>query len=418
MIRSTLWTWLPVAALVATASPVQAQWSQVAEVPPIRMFAVTVQGDTIAAAADTSIFLSTDGGTTWRGSTRPAANVAIIDAVRMHDHRLYAGTFGRGVFVSDDLGATWQDFNQGLVGGFADSQLDVSDLQILDGRLFAATLGAGVYVRDLSAGGWSHFGEEFEPNQSSDVNSLALGGARLFAAAGANGTALFRNPGDSDWTLTELGNTRLLPGFTTESAIFTGTSWVVGTSSALFRSTTGVEPWTRIDLGIGGLSQSWFAAVGTDLFGAFDVNPPTAIIARSGDDGATWEMLDVQPGVFVFQLAAHGTDLYAARGDGLWRRPAGTTAVPHADAAPRLRVALLASPVHDVARFRIELPAATIATLEIFDLAGRRLAALERAWPAGAHEWDWTTRDLAPGVYAARVRSTSGEAAVRVVRLR
>ncbi len=418
MVRSKLTGLVTVLAVAAAAPPARAQWSRVPEVPALRMFAVTVNGDTIAAAADTSVFLSTDGGLTWRGSTRPSPAVDVIDAVLVHDRRLYAGTFGRGVFVSDDFGATWQDFNQGLVGGFADSQLDVSDLQVLAGRLYAATQGAGVYARDLAAGGWSPFGADFEPNQSADVNALVLGGTRLFAAAGANGTALYRDPGDPDWTLTQLGNTRLLPGFTTESAIFTGTSWVVGTSSALFRSATGIEPWTRIDLGIGGLAQSWFARGGGALFGAFDVNPPTAVIEKSVDDGATWEVLDAQPGVFVFELAAHGAELYAARADGLWRRSAETAAVPPASAATTLRIGLVASPVHAVARFRLELPAPAVAKLEVFDVTGRRLAAVEHAWSAGVHEWEWSTRDLAPGVYSARVSAGGETGAVRLVRLR
>ena len=66
---------------------------------------------------------------------------------------------------------------------------------------------------------------------------------------------------------------------------------------------------------------------GPTLFAAFSV-PNAAVIGFSPDQGQSWRFLETQPGVFVFALAAHDNELYAARGDGLWRtrnhvRPAG-----------------------------------------------------------------------------------------------
>src|SRR5262249_7519983 len=152
------------------------------------------------------------------------------------------------------------------------TQLDLSGLVVLGDNLIASTEGAGAYIRNLGAGGsWSHFGEEFEPNQSSDVTALALGGTHLLACAGSNGTVMIPGPCDPDWTLSELANTRLLPGFTPYAAAWTGASWVVGTLRFVFHSTFGVEPWTPVDLGIGVVNQSWFAPRGGVLFGAFDL---------------------------------------------------------------------------------------------------------------------------------------------------
>ena len=70
-------------------------------------------------------------------------------------------------------------FNQGLVGGILDSQLDISALEVRGDSLYAGTFGAGVYVRGLSGvSTWSHFGEEFEPNQMSNVNDVVALGER------------------------------------------------------------------------------------------------------------------------------------------------------------------------------------------------------------------------------------------------
>src|SRR6185436_14078500 len=163
--------------LVLATSPAAAQWTPVEEVPATDVFVVTSNHDTLAAGTRTLLYVSTDAGAHWQPSSPPGTGVPFIQSVLVRNGKLYAGTAQQGVFVSSDLGQSWSAFNQGLVGGFLDSQLDVSDLQVRGDSLYAATFGAGVYVRNLAtAGTWHHFGEVFEPNQASNVRGLAVGG--------------------------------------------------------------------------------------------------------------------------------------------------------------------------------------------------------------------------------------------------
>src|SRR5436190_15366675 len=197
-------------ALGLTAAPASAEWTPVTQVPVTQLFSLRLVGDTIAAGADTAVYLSTNQGVSWLRSAKPAAGVVSIQAVLVRNGRLYAGTYGQGVRVSDNLGATWQAYNQGLAGGILDTQLFIVDLEVRRNELFAATAGAGVYVRSLTEPStWQHFGEEFEPNQASNLNSLALGGNRLLAAAGSNGMVFRRDPGEPDWTVSFLDNVGL-----------------------------------------------------------------------------------------------------------------------------------------------------------------------------------------------------------------
>src|SRR5207244_555490 len=161
-------------------------------------------------------------------------------------------------------------------------------------------------------------------NEASNVNALAVGGTRLLAMGGANGTVLFRDTGAGGWTVSELGNIGLRPGVQGFSAAFTGSGWVVGTTSGVFRSVLGQEPGT---------------------------------VSVPGDGG-----------------------------------PAG------------LRFALAgAQPVGDIVRFQFELPEPGRASIEVFDIAGRRAAEPVRvSWSAGTHEVSWDARSLDPGIYEAR----------------
>jgi hypothetical protein len=189
----------------------------------------------------------------------------------------------------------------------------------------------------------------------------------------------------------------------------------VGTNLGVFRSVAGQEPWTRTDPGLGSLDWVTFATQGHHLFAAFNV-PLAAVMEESDDDGATWQDEEVLASVFVKQLAVSGNDLYAARGDGLWRRPAGTTSVA-VGTTSHLRFALAGpQPCRDVARLRFDLPAAGAVSIEVLDVLGRAVGdRLTGWWPSGPHEVSLDARRLSPGVYAALLSAAGQREVVRLV---
>src|SRR5262245_64488547 len=85
-------------AWAGAATPMAAQWSRVTELPADNVFALSVEQDTIAAATRTVVFVSTDGGVHWQPSARPAPSVTSIQAVRLVQGQLFAGTCGHGAF--------------------------------------------------------------------------------------------------------------------------------------------------------------------------------------------------------------------------------------------------------------------------------------------------------------------------------
>jgi hypothetical protein len=401
-------------------SPAAAQWTRIEAVPAVNLYEVWTHGDTIAAGSDSTAFVSFDAGASWIATAKVAAGVTQVQAVRVHDGRLYAGTLGQGVFVSSNRGTTWQSFNQGLVGGINNSQLFIMDLLLRGDTLYAATGGAGPWIRNLAAaGGWSRYGSVLEPAQAGNMEAIAASPTRLLAAAGFNGDVFYRDDGDADWTESLLFNDHLAAGLAPLAAVWTGSAWLVASNIGVFRGDPGQSPWTYFDFGLHPTLFASFAQHGGLVFTSFASGAGTGI-EFTADHGVTWQVLDALPFTFTFNIATVGNVMYAGRVDGLWRRSIATVGVPPAGAPAGLRFALAGSnPVRDEARFRFELPAAARVRIDLFDLAGRRLAGgIDQALPAGPHEMTWQARDLAPGMYLARIHAAGRSEAVRLVRIR
>ncbi len=97
--------------------------------------------------------------------------------------------------------------------------------------------------------------------------------------------------------------------------------------------------------------------------------------------------------------------------------PGATTAV--GTAALPLSFAIAPNPLHDTARVRLTLPAATDVDLAVFDVSGRRTVTLVAGrLDAGRHDLDWSAARLPAGLYFARLRVGAAVRTVTVVRLR
>jgi hypothetical protein len=407
--------------LVAAASPAAAQWTRVTALPASDIFSVYVKGDTIAAGADTAVYVSTNAGATWKRSARVAPGMTEILAVLVRNGRIYAGTHGQGVFVSDDLGSTWLGFNQGLVGAIFNTQLAIMGMLVRGDSLYLATDGGGPWVRNLAgAGTWSRYGDLIGDTTAPIMSDITASDTRLLSLGGGNGTVFFRDRGAANWTLSFLNNVGFEAGQGPLTAAWTGHGWVVGSNGGLFRSVLGQEPWTKTGPNLGILFHVSFATRGRDLFADLGIGGGT-VIAFSGDDGVTWQTLETMIGTFIYKLAIlGGSELYAGRLDGLWHRSIDTVSVPGDRGPGALRFALAGpQPVGDEVRFRFELPEAGRATIELFDVAGRRAPGrVDESWSSGPHEVSWSARDLGPGVYHARLTAGGRHEVLRLVHVR
>src|SRR5262249_21956937 len=210
------------------------------EARAVFLYRVAANGDPRPATADSTVFVSTDAGASWRNSTKVTTGGLQVQRAKIKNGRIYAGTRRKGAFVSADLGVTWSDFSQGLAG---DTQLAIIDMLIQGDSIYVATEGAGAWVRNLKSGTWQKFGNVFEPARAAGMTFITVGGSRLLASGGFDATVFHRDPGQADWTASPLFSSALDSGVEPVNAIWTGSRWVVGTTAGLFLSATGAAPW-------------------------------------------------------------------------------------------------------------------------------------------------------------------------------
>jgi hypothetical protein len=134
------------------------------------------------------------------------------------------------------------------------------------------------------------------------------------------------------------------------------------------------------------------------------------VLGPSGADGAIVAWTDMRN-----EATPGGGDIYTQTVDARGNVGVLAGAVPE-----RMQFALAAlNPVRGVARFTLELPAASRVVADVLDVSGRTLARIEDATlDAGRHELAWDAGRASPGVRFLRIQTAAGERSVRFVTLR
>lgn len=265
------------------------------------------------------VYRSANGGVSWQARKRglPPGSVVRSLAVDPATGAVFAGIDNHGVFRSDNQGVTWRPAGEGLPGDVA-----VFDLALdpADSRTILAGTSRGIYRSADQGRSWRLAGV---PDDL--VFAVALQ-KRGRAYAGTSRSGIFRSDdAGATWKPALDGP----PDGGSVQAVAAGTGSVyAGTAegrpvSGVFRSFDDGATWEPAQSGVTGVNIRSVAVDPADsrrLLAAFG----TAGLARSGDGGESWEILD--PGLpswalpsfreIVFDPALPGTVYVTGVGNG------------------------------------------------------------------------------------------------------
>jgi photosystem II stability/assembly factor-like uncharacterized protein len=321
----------------------------------------------VYASARSGLFVSDDGGATWRGLNY--GNVAALEhhliAIDPIDpmHVTAATNWSRSLFASSDAGRYWRSVGPDVPEGMAwqtrvYAPSDPSTAYAGSGGYYSAGQfsrelpGDGIYVSHDGGFGWN----EINSQVSSDAQVADLAVHPEFVgfvyAASTNEGLLRTYDGGLAWERVAGGIPEGAPSLSIAFDPFNPDIHLAGyASQGVFRSTDGGETWNRVAAGLPPES------VATDI--VFDPHAPGLAYAsdlssgvyRSEDSGATWSAITDglrTRAVNGLALSADGQHLYAAiEGEGVYRYDVDGT--PPAAAEPLVPPELTPPPTTTVA---------------------------------------------------------------------
>ncbi len=255
--------------------------TQVVYVDPtdsLRVFGGTTEG----------LFVSRDGGRTWRRTTGPRVVVNAIQVDPTNSRRILLGTGAEGVLLSEDNGLSWRETNS----GFVRRQITrvAQDPQVPD-RVYAGIASdgsvGGFYSFDASGGGWTPITPE-APSLGQPLALLSLPGksGRLL---GTSGGLYFHPSGKETWTK--------LSGLIARRSVYdlsldpSGRWILAATDAGIYRSSTG--PLQFQMAASRGLSPRVNClAVSSAVPGVIYAGTSAGVLSSS-DSGETWQVASV-----------------------------------------------------------------------------------------------------------------------------
>lgn len=209
---------------------------------------------------------------------------------------IYAGTFGGGIFMSNNDGASWTPLSSGL---------DFRDAIVLsmaaDGStLFAGFDKTGLFVSRNSGVSWS----KVTSISSKTISSLTVNGSNIYAGT-ADGLFISTDNGIS-WSLVNAGL------ISVNSMLISGGNMFAGNQNGISKSSDNGITWTAVNSGLDNTYVNSLAQIGGTLFAGTNGG-----VFRSTNGSATWTSVNSGiSNITILSLATSGPNLFAGTAGG------------------------------------------------------------------------------------------------------
>jgi len=381
-------------------------WQKVQSLPSITCTALHVHGDSIYAAGPNTVYYTHNGGQDWEESAVLHPDLDHISNIKTASGKLYLGTYGFGVWVSTNGGASWQADNVGFAG-IGSNQ--ISMLAVRGDSLYAATLGSKVFVKNVATNSqWTAFNIGMP---WFNVESLTEDRGALFAGAGGNATLSINRPGQPDWTETAFdvfnGELNIFLGAIRQDDVLIGAG-----NQGLYRSADDGASWNKVSNGIGYSEFARFAKHNSAVFALITRASGWSGLGVTTDLGLSWKTFEPWwTNSTAYDIAFAGNTLYLARADGLYFYRFNTSAIPGEPVADKPSMgALYPNPATDVVTVPLELLQATEVRIFVYDHAGKlRLEQYAGRLEEGKHLIPVNTRGWPSGAYFVQVQLVNGD---------
>ncbi len=257
------------------------------------------------------VYLSTNNGDSWISNNKGLTDSVHVKVIAVKGNKIFAGTYA-GVFFSSDSGNNWTKKNNGLPGSH------IVSLAIKGDTIFAGVDGKGVYRSTNNGNYWVEVNNGLPPNMMVRC-PFAIKGDTIYIGNSNDGTGnggvyLSTNNGNS-WSAANIG----LTSTSVLALAKKGNTIFAGTSIGVFASSNSGGSWIPMNNGISGSHTIKSLIVKNNIIftGTEHWNSD---VYYSLDYGSSWVNTNIPVSQGKLSLAISNDTLFVGTyQDGIWK---------------------------------------------------------------------------------------------------
>ena len=251
------------------------------------------------------------GANQARGDSSSQALISIQALTSVGNDLVYAGSFGHGLFRSEDRGVTWTRSGQGVTDPFILS-LTVGE----DGVIYVGTFRGGAFRSRDRGKSWQAINTGLK---HLEIKSLLAAGDALYAGT-ADG--VYRLSAATDrWSMVSSGLSNILVhavALSPDGTLFAGTS-----GKGILRFKAQAAGWVRQQHGLKdheGMIENFIRVLTIDPEGNIYAGTFDGGVFRSNDGGGTWRSISrALPNDSIRGILFNSRGLFVATGHGIFK---------------------------------------------------------------------------------------------------
>ena len=238
-----------------------------------------------------------------------AASIQALTAAG--EQLLYAGSFGHGLFRSDDRGATWTKSGQGVTDPFI-----LSLVTGKDGAIYAGTFRGGVFRTRDHGKTWQAINGGLKRHE---IKTLLAVGDVIYAGTADGAYRLGKS--DDHWVVVTTGLDEILVHALAQSS--DGTLYAGTSGKGVLRFKANSNGWVRMHHGLKdheGMIENFIRVLTIDPEGAIYAGTFDGGVFRSADGGTTWRPISrALPNDSIRGILFNSRGLFVATGHGIFK---------------------------------------------------------------------------------------------------
>jgi len=376
-----------------------AQWQKVETINSQFVYTAVFAGDDYFVGGD-SLYISRDKGLTWQSITVNGQTVEIT-ALFKYGNRIFAGTYGSGVFVSINNGISWQSYNSGL----SSYALYAKKFVTSGDTIFYATDAGGVYYLPNSTNHWQSYNQNLPSNIAWTINDLVVTNNNLIASAGRSGYYYLRPKGSPEWIEKRIQTPQGI--YTTPNAFLsTGDFVFSGSRFGIYRSFDEGNTFDSVGISAMDMSVVSFAKDKNRIYaGCTRSSGNDFFVWYSDDFGDSWNIF-AHEFQYLHHLYIYDQKIWAATNNGLWFNELDPSSVDPINSLNGFNLYQnYPNPFNPSTTIQYSLRSSQFVTLKVYDVLGNEISTLiDEYKPAGFYDVSFNASSLASGMYFYRLQ--------------